>query len=206
MHHQLPERIPVRRRALDAAQAHEACLFRRKFDELVSSRAVVPPKHPLPSGPDGTVLQSMTFRYDTNRNYYYWSYPVRGSGTWSPDEGRSGSGCLRITGSVAEAVLPDETNGVILTPGNSWTVSGWMKEVSVTAGARARLRLGLYAAGQEGCSWVGDILDICKEKSLNYNYHTWHEENFGIWTNSSDLPPADPNQPLIDLFIEKQIP
>ncbi len=202
------------------------------------------------SAPDGTVLRSMNFGYDTKQNYYYWSKPVRGSGTWSPDEGRSGSGCLRITGSGAEAVLTDDSNGVILTQGNSWTVSGWMKGVSVPAGARARLRLDLYAADREvhiwdtsyleeeldryvafgerhgvplylgefgcirqafeggrgGCSWVGDILDICQEKSLNYNYHTWHEENFGIWTNSSDLPPADPNQPLIDLFTEKQIP
>lgn len=200
--------------------------------------------------PDGTELRSMTFRYDINLKYYYWSKPVKGSGTWSPDQGRNGSGCLKITGSGSEAVLTDETNGVILTPGNSWTVSGWMKGVSVPASALARLRLDFYTADQDihiweksfleeeldqyvafgerhqvplylgefgcirqafeggrgGCAWVGDILDLCQEKSLNYNYHTWHEENFGIWTNSSDLPPADPNQPLIDLFTEKQSP
>ncbi len=63
-----------------------------------------------------------------------------------------------------------------------------------------------FEDGRGGCNWVGDILDICREKSLNYNYHTWHEANFGIWTNSADLPPADPNQPLVDLFIEKQSP
>ena len=174
--------------------------------------------------PDGTELRSVAFRYDINHKQYYWSKPVKGSGTWSSDQGRNGSGCLIMTGSGAEAVLTDETTGVILTPGNSWTVSGWMKGTSVPTSAWARLRLDFYTADREiliwdtsyleeeldkyvsfgerhevplylgefgcirqafegdrgGLSWVSDILDLCQDKGLNYNYHTWHDENFGL--------------------------
>lgn len=200
------------------------------------------------SAPDGTELRSVILSFDISQGYYYWSNPVRGSGTWSPNQGRNGSGCWKMTGSDSEAVLTDITNGFILTPGNSWTVSGWMKGVSMPTNGKARLRLDYYTTdgelyvwdksflgaeldryvsfgerhkvplylgefgcirqafegGRGGLVWISDILDLCRDKSLNYNYHTWHETNFGIWTNSSDLPPADPNQPLIDLFTEKQ--
>ncbi|MDA3899405.1 MAG: hypothetical protein PF637_02680 [Spirochaetes bacterium] len=48
------------------------------------------------------------------------------------------------------------------------------------------------------------MLDICLENRIHYNYHTWHETAFGIFTNSPTLPPADPNEELIELFKSKQ--
>jgi endoglucanase len=63
-----------------------------------------------------------------------------------------------------------------------------------------------FEPGQGGLVWVEDMLDICEEKGIHYNYHTWHETAFGIYLNSPTILPANPNQPLIDLFTEKQNP
>ncbi len=66
--------------------------------------------------------------------------------------------------------------------------------------------VGGFEPGRGGLVWVENMLDICEEKGINYNYHTWHETAFGIYLNSPTILPANPNQPLIDLFTEKQHP
>jgi endoglucanase len=57
-----------------------------------------------------------------------------------------------------------------------------------------------------GITWLSDMLDILGEGNVNYNYHTYHETNFGLYMNESSIPP-DPeivNRAAIDLFTKKQ--
>ncbi len=51
--------------------------------------------------------------------------------------------------------------------------------------------------------WVGDMLDILKETGIHFNYHAFHENLFGLYTNFAGQPPADLNQKLYDVFVEK---
>jgi endoglucanase len=118
--------------------------------------------------PDGSELRSMTFSFNTNQTHYYWSNPVRGSGTWSPNQGRNGSGCWKMTGSSNEAVLTDITNGLKLTQGNSWTVSGWMKGDSVPAGAQVRLRLDLCTVAGDIYVWDKSVLETELGKYVSF--------------------------------------
>lgn len=61
------------------------------------------------------------------------------------------------------------------------------------------------AFDQGGLEWVSDIIDICDEKGISYNYHTWHEQHFGIFTNYAHLKTTkdEANLPLIELFTTK---
>lgn len=55
-----------------------------------------------------------------------------------------------------------------------------------------------------GEQWVSDMLDICKDNKINYNYHTYHEEAFGLYQNSANLLPAKPNMSLMEVFRKHQ--
>jgi endoglucanase len=57
-----------------------------------------------------------------------------------------------------------------------------------------------------GLAWVTDLLDILKTGNVNYNYHTYHETNFGLYTNGDwELPDPDAlNEPLANLFSSVQ--
>jgi endoglucanase len=55
-----------------------------------------------------------------------------------------------------------------------------------------------------GLQWVTDMLDIAKANNFYFTYHTYHEDNFGLYFGYGTLPdPAQVNQPLIDLFKQK---
>lgn len=53
-----------------------------------------------------------------------------------------------------------------------------------------------------GEQWVTDMLDICRKHKISFNYHTYHEPNFGLYLNDSTKLPADLNQALWDTFKE----
>jgi endoglucanase len=58
-----------------------------------------------------------------------------------------------------------------------------------------------------GLNWVTDMLDILTTYNVNYNYHTYHENSFGIYQNSTGYPdPAYANTALINLFTSSQVP
>ena len=54
-----------------------------------------------------------------------------------------------------------------------------------------------------GECFVADMIDICKENSISFNYHAYHEESFGLYQNSAKILPAQPNQLLMDIFETK---
>jgi endoglucanase len=45
------------------------------------------------------------------------------------------------------------------------------------------------------------MIDLAAQYKLYFTYHTYHEDNFGLYFGYGSLPnPAHVNQPLIDLF------
>lgn len=60
-----------------------------------------------------------------------------------------------------------------------------------------------FKEGRGGERWVSDMLDICKEYGINFNYHDYHESAFGLYQNNSSQLPANPNTLLMDVFKNK---
>ena len=54
-----------------------------------------------------------------------------------------------------------------------------------------------------GERWVADMLDLCIQNQIHFNYHTYHEEWFGLYQNSTSLLPDERNDLLWTCFQEK---
>jgi endoglucanase len=73
------------------------------------------------------------------------------------------------------------------------------------------LFLGEFGAGQHcfennkgGLNWVADMLDLCQEKKLNFNYHAYHENAFGLYLGwGTAIEESKKNSALINLFKRK---
>lgn len=57
-----------------------------------------------------------------------------------------------------------------------------------------------------GERWVRDVIEILQDNSISYNYHTYHEEGFGLFLHPSYRKPvaAAMNRILADVFIDLQ--
>ncbi|MBO5378495.1 MAG: cellulase family glycosylhydrolase [Ruminiclostridium sp.] len=68
---------------------------------------------------------------------------------------------------------------------------------------------GVARAGFENergaTQWVSDMLDLCYEYGVSFNYHTYHEESFGLYRSKDTVLPdrKDINAELAQLFREK---
>jgi endoglucanase len=63
-----------------------------------------------------------------------------------------------------------------------------------------------FEAERGGITWLSDLLDILISGKINFNYHTWHESNFGLFANDSGFPdPAYERTVVTDLFRLKQL-
>jgi endoglucanase len=73
------------------------------------------------------------------------------------------------------------------------------------------LYLGEFGAGRPtfennkgGLAWVNDVLDFALRNKLSLNYHSYHEDAFGLYPGfGTTVDPGSVNQPLKDLFISK---
>lgn len=56
-----------------------------------------------------------------------------------------------------------------------------------------------------GAEWVSDVIDLCVERNISYNYHTWHEPAFGLFTSGAHLSTSltTVNKALYALFTDK---
>ncbi|PCJ95365.1 MAG: glycoside hydrolase family 5 [Flavobacteriaceae bacterium] len=53
-----------------------------------------------------------------------------------------------------------------------------------------------------GLNWVKDVLEIANENNLNYTYHAYHEDSYGVYSMAERLPNAESaNEELINLFM-----
>ncbi len=51
-----------------------------------------------------------------------------------------------------------------------------------------------------GEQYVTDMISILTEAKVSFNYHTYHEENFGLWTNNGVVKRQDRNETLANAF------
>ncbi len=183
--------------------------------------------------------------YDFNEGNVMGLYP------WSPDgtgvlavsdNGRNGSGCLKISGN--RTALTASADKFILKNGYYYVVSGYAK--SDTADSKPAVRLDyakasscimlnkdyleseikIYAdysekhnvpiymgefgvisegfkKGRNGAGWVSDIIDICEQYRISYNYHTYHETSFGLYANNDAELPSELNKELEKVLRDK---
>lgn len=59
-----------------------------------------------------------------------------------------------------------------------------------------------FKDGRNGADWVSDMIEICTEYRIGFNYHTYHETNFGYYSNADTELPSQKNKALGDLFRE----
>ena len=60
-----------------------------------------------------------------------------------------------------------------------------------------------FTDNKGGDRWVSDVIDIFNKYSISYNYHTYHEESFGLYMNSSLEPAANRNELLYEVLCRK---
>lgn len=56
---------------------------------------------------------------------------------------------------------------------------------------------------RNGAGWVSDIIDICGQYRISYNYHAYHETNFGLYANNDAELPSELNKELEKVFRDK---
>ena len=62
-----------------------------------------------------------------------------------------------------------------------------------------------FRDGASALNWVSDMLDICLELEIGFNYHTYHEDWFGFYKSSGYEYPAPEhrNDELAEVFVTK---
>ncbi len=60
-----------------------------------------------------------------------------------------------------------------------------------------------FLYGRGGEKWVADMLDICKEQSVHFTYHAYHEPSFGLYSDPASKLPEMKNEVLAQVFIDK---
>lgn len=60
--------------------------------------------------------------------------------------------------------------------------------------------INCFKEGMGGKEWVSDVIDVFLENDISFNYHTYHEESFGLYTNNASSPPDRLNRELYDIF------
>ena len=103
------------------------------------------------------------------------------------------------------AVYPDEANGFdkeyLEQCFTKYLRFGTANNVPVYLGEFGVIRYG-FQEGRGGGRWVKDALDICRRHNINFNYHTYHEEAFGLYANSANEYPDKLNEALYNALKE----
>ena len=60
-----------------------------------------------------------------------------------------------------------------------------------------------FDKGRNGEEWVADMIELCMEYDIGFNYHAYHEESFGFYQNRSDRPVSKKNTALEMVFYDK---
>ncbi|HEY3498660.1 MAG TPA: hypothetical protein VGK73_28410, partial [Polyangiaceae bacterium] len=61
-----------------------------------------------------------------------------------------------------------------------------------------------FDRGLGGLAWVNDMIDVMRERGLHFTYYSYHQPDFGLYTNRPGLPdPETYNQALADRLYAK---
>lgn len=132
------------------------------------------------------------------QNYFYQI-----SGWMRGDNVAANAMCkLRIDFTTTDAVYTQNKQFLesILTKYADWA---YQERVPIYMG---EFGTGIYCFmnNKGGLQWVSDIVDIAKAKNINFTYHTYHGDKFGLYFGDESLPdPGTANKPLVELFKEK---
>ena len=103
------------------------------------------------------------------------------------------------------AVYPDEANGT----DKAYLENCFAKYLQFSKDNGVPVYLGEFGVisygfqeNRDGDRWIKDALDICKRHNINFNYHTYHEEAFGLYMNGAHLYPDKLNTALYNAFKE----
>jgi len=103
------------------------------------------------------------------------------------------------------SVYPDEENGLdknyLEQCFTKYLQFGKDNNVPVYLGEFGVIRYG-FEENRGGDRWIKDALDICKRHNINFNYHTYHEQAFGLYANGAHEYPAELNEVLYNAFKE----
>jgi endoglucanase len=104
-----------------------------------------------------------------------------------------------------------KTNSPILTRNKTYMEFVLKKFADWGKAKNVPIYMGEFGAGihcfqnnKGGLQWVTDMIDIAAANNFYFTYHSYHEDNFGLYFGYGTLPdPLQVNQPLIDLFKQK---
>jgi len=103
------------------------------------------------------------------------------------------------------SVYPDEANGMnkeyLEESFAKYLPFGKNNNVPVYLGEFGVITYG-FQEDRGGDRWIKDALDICRRHNINFNYHTYHEEAFGLYMNAAHHYPDKLNTALYNAFKE----
>lgn len=86
--------------------------------------------------------------------------------------------------------------------------AGIMSNIQYSYDNNVPVYCGEFGAGSNcfknnrgGEVWVKDVIDIFTQNNISFNYHTYHEDSFGLYQNSPLSPPGDKNEDLYNALI-----
>ncbi|MBN1646506.1 MAG: cellulase family glycosylhydrolase [Spirochaetales bacterium] len=102
--------------------------------------------------------KAWTSSIDSDRGWSFWA--VNGQGNISTDssQGHSGGASMLLAGTSADANATYHQNGIIITPGHSYKISGWLRAANAAKNADITLRLDFYK---------GDGVSVWDRQSLS---------------------------------------
>lgn len=100
--------------------------------------------------------------------------------------------------------------GNLMTLDKEYLESEIMANIQFGTANNVPMYMGEFGAANTAClynrggeKWVSDMLDICKELGVHFTYHAYHEGAFGLYSNSANELPANRNDKLAQVFIDK---
>lgn len=149
------------------------------------------------SGTGADVNYSQYRRIFVPKQGYY--YEISG---WAKGENlASTAACkLRIDFETSQSPVYSRNKHYLASELDKYAAWGAKNNVALYCG-----EFGLYKDcfenGKGGTAWVGDMLELFKQKKIAYTYHAYHEDNFGIYPGYGTLPnPSEGRRELINLF------
>lgn len=152
----------------------------------------------IKSASDDCNLSNTSLSFIPTKNYYY---QING---WMKGENVA-------TNSFCNIRLDFYTsNSPVLKRNKQYLESVLKKYIDWAETKNVPLYMGEFGAGapcfednKGGLQFVEDMISIAKEANINFTYHAYHEDSFGIYKGSASLPdPSNANQNLIDLFTQ----
>ncbi len=148
-------------------------------------------------GPANLGADPLRFRVEKGQTY-------RLSG-WMKGQGVSKDAACTIRLDFASSKAPVHARGkdYLRQTLDAYVAWGKRENVPLYLGEFGTIR-GSFDKDYGGLRWVTDMLDLLNERELNYAYHAYHEQNFGIFFGDGSLPdPKNANTALLDLLTQK---